>query len=420
MAAIVGGTSTASYSWSTSKSDYEFFEKIGKGAFAEVFRARPRKAEGSEQPSDVAIKVMEMEMDDSKITQAEVLTMKSCNHLNVLNLFACFTSSDSKLYLVMPYMDRGSALHVMKKLKLEGKRAAGLNKGWVKYILAEVLNGLRYLHDNKIIHRDIKAGNILLNGRGNVMIADFGSTTFMQERGKDRQHATFTGTVCWMAPEVMAQEKGYSYPADVWSLGITALELVKGYAPYAMLAPMRVLLETMQQPPPTLKSYQDEKSKGKRVSGTEWANKSSSFKKFVAACLKHDPTERASIATLQTMKFVNYGSAGPEVARVMFARELCAQVIEPIHAGKESKHDATGNGKGVQNDESAENKESMPDWDFRDILSGDNDLKVDDKKGTQDGVNNSEGAEKVADIGKVEINDDNFGVMFSAAGLGDL
>ena len=268
--------------WSTSLSDYSLCERIGRGAFADVYRA---EVAGRSDGSAIALKVMDMEKIGSQVDddiRAEVLTMKSCNHPNVLGCFACFTSRDAKLYLVMPYMDRGSALHVMKRLKREGKRAAGLSKGWVKYIIGEVLKGLQYLHDNKLIHRDIKAGNILLNSRGDVKIADFGTTTFMQERGKDRQHATFTGTVCWMAPEVMAQEEGYSYPADVWSIGITTLELVKGYAPYAMYAPMKVLVETLQKPPPTIKSYADEQGRKSKLSGTEWASKSSSFKKFVS------------------------------------------------------------------------------------------------------------------------------------------
>jgi serine/threonine-protein kinase OSR1/STK39 len=292
----------------------------------------------------------------------------------------------------------------MKKLKREGKRAAGLDKGWVQYILGEVLQGLRYLHDNKLIHRDIKAGNILLNGRGEVMIADFGQTTFMQERGKDRQHATFTGTVCWMAPEVMAQESGYSYPADVWSIGITALELAKGYAPYAMFSPMKVLLETLQQPPPTIKSYEDEKnSKHPRVSGTEWAHKSSAFKKFVAACLKRNPSERSNAATLAGMKFVSHGKAGAQVARAMFAREICAEIRDPIHAGKSSGEAKTGG------EADAGNSNEKPDWDFSDILG----------EGDGECPNGSPEVASAA-VRKEEVNDDNFGDMFSAAGLGGL
>jgi serine/threonine-protein kinase OSR1/STK39 len=417
MASLAGGGSQ----WSTTFSDYALFEKVGRGAFGDVFRAGLAGVAATDADRVVALNVLDLEKIGSEIddvTRAEVLTMKSCKHPNVLGCFACFTSpSDSNLYLVMPYMDRGSALHVMKTLKREGKRAAGLDRKWVQYILGEVLQGMRYLHDNKLIHRDIKAGNILLNGRGEVMISDFGQTTFMQECGKDRQHATFTGTVCWMAPEVMAQEEGYpySYPADVWSIGITALELAKGYAPYAMFAPMKVLLETLQQSPPTIKSYVDEQnSKQPRVSGTEWAHKSSAFKKFVAACLKRDPSERSNVAALAGMKFVSHGKAGAQEARAMFARELCSEIRNPIHFGKEGgEAKAIGAAK-----PGAGNK---PEWDFSDILG------VGEEGGGVAGgaaaaaLTPAAAPTPAAAVDKnTEVNDDNFGDMFSAAGLGGL
>eukprot|EP00946_MAST-07B_sp_MAST-7B-sp1_P002152 g2152.t1 len=414
--------SSSAAQWSTSLSDYSLCERIGRGAFADVYRA---EVAGRSDGSAIALKVMDMEKIGSQVDddiRAEVLTMKSCNHPNVLGCFACFTSSNANLYLVMPYMDRGSALHVMKRLKHDGKRAAGLSKGWVKYIIGEVLKGLQYLHDNKLIHRDIKAGNILLNSHGDVKIADFGTTTFMQERGRDRQHATFTGTVCWMAPEVMAQEEGYSYPADVWSIGITTLELVKGYAPYAMYAPMKVLLETLQKAPPTIKSYADEQGRKSKLSGTEWASKSSSFKKFVAACLKREPSDRSTIASLLGMKFVSHGKAGPEVARAMFARELCTEISDPLHVEKstDSAGGGVAEGEGTNDDTgAASEKTEKPEWDFSDLLN--NDGEGGEKEVAKDEGGDVAAAAASANVEKdVEINDDNFGDMFSAAGLGGL
>jgi serine/threonine-protein kinase OSR1/STK39 len=241
MASLVGESKDTFDEWPTELNAYEMKEKIGRGAFATVFRAICSAAPEGQQ--NVAMKVMDLERITGKLEdiRAEVVTMKSCVHPNVLTCLACF-SEGRHLYLVMPYMDRGSALHAMTQMKQSGARAAGMDESWVKYILCEVLKGIHYLHDQKLIHRDIKAGNILLNSNGEVKIADFGVSTFMQEKGQDRNHATFVGTVCWMAPEVMEQTAGYSYPADVWSIGITALEMVKGYAPYATHAPMKVRL----------------------------------------------------------------------------------------------------------------------------------------------------------------------------------
>ena len=306
--------------WPTTADDYMLKKDkdlIGKGAFANVYRAYCNARE-----CYVAIKIMDL----GKVTNGladirnEVSTMKTCVHKNVLTCHACFAVTDEKgkdkLWMIMPYMDRGSALHIIRLLK-EGGVREGLPETWVRYILSEALQGVKYLHDQNLLHRDLKAGNILLDSEGNVRIADFGVSGWLQEGGdRKNNRMTFVGTPCWMAPEVMEQADGYAYPADVWSMGITGLELAKGYAPYARFSPMKVLLKTLQEAPPTLASYTDE-AKDKKTgkvptpsSGTDWVRKNKPFQEFVSKCLQREPDKRFSISKLLTMKYFKNAEAG--------------------------------------------------------------------------------------------------------------
>jgi serine/threonine-protein kinase OSR1/STK39 len=290
---------------------------IGKGAFANVYRAYCNS-----RNCYVAIKIMDLEKVTNGLTDIrnEVSTMKTCVHKNVLTCHACFAVTDEKgkdkLWMIMPYMDRGSALHLIRLLK-EGGVREGLPETWVRYILSEALQGVKYLHDQNLLHRDLKAGNILLDSEGNVRIADFGVSGWLQEGGdRKNNRMTFVGTPCWMAPEVMEQADGYSYPADVWSMGITGLELAKGFAPYARYAPMKVLLKTLQEAPPTLQSYADEakdKKTGKvppAASGTDWVRKNKQFQEFVNKCLQREPDKRLTISKLLTMKYFKNAQSG--------------------------------------------------------------------------------------------------------------
>ena len=316
------GSKKAEAEWPTVAEDYilkKDKDLIGKGAFANVYRAycKPRECY-------VAIKIMDLEKVTNGLTDIrnEVSTMKTCVHKNVLTCHACFAVTDKngkdKLWMIMPYMDRGSALHLIRLLK-EGGVREGLPESWVRYILSEALQGVKYLHDQNLLHRDLKAGNILLDSEGNVRIADFGVSGWLQEGGdRKNNRMTFVGTPCWMAPEVMEQADGYAYPADVWSMGITGLELAKGYAPYARFPPMKVLLKTLQESPPSLTSYPDEAKDSKTgkvpaaSSGTDWVRKNKPFQEFVNKCLQREPGKRFTISKLLTMKYFKNAEAGKE------------------------------------------------------------------------------------------------------------
>ena len=239
--------------WPQDPLQYMVGAKIGQGAFAEV-----RHALRKSDRRPCALKIIKLDnLDDGDNTQLqdEIMMMLSMRHPNVLACHAVFQTRRShvdELWVVMPFMNLGSALRVISILRQTGA-GDGCGEKACKALMEATLKGLGYLHDQGIVHRDIKAGNILLDSSGAVCIADFGVSSWLRDkRTGNRDHAqgqaqTFVGTPCWMAPEVMEQSGGYNTAADVWSFGITALELAKGCAPYYGLAPMAVSRANMEQ-----------------------------------------------------------------------------------------------------------------------------------------------------------------------------
>lgn len=281
----VGGGSN----WPANAQMYNLLDKIGQGAFASVYCAKCKEIDLSRERS-CAIKVLDLEHIDTNFVdiRLEVQAMRLSQNPNVLTCYTSFVH-ETTLWLVTQLMSKGSSLNVLQKARSAGiiEKNCGLDEKYIRFILFEALQGLRYFHDNGQIHRDIKAGNILLDGTGDVRIADFGVSGWLISAGNRRENTkTFVGTPCWMAPEVMEQVDGYDYKADIWSIGITAMELAKGLAPYAKYPPMKVLLLTIQQPPPSLESYND----GDDVN-TMW---SQSFQNVIKLCLQKDPKKRPS------------------------------------------------------------------------------------------------------------------------------
>ncbi|XP_071913012.1 uncharacterized protein [Coffea arabica] len=211
--------------------DYKLYEEVGEGVSASVYRALCVPFN-----EIVAIKVLDLEKCNNDLDgiRREVLTMSLIDHPNVLRAHCSFTTGHH-LWVVMPYMAGGSCLHIMKSANPEG-----FEEPVIATLLREVLKALVYLHGQGHIHRDVKAGNILIDTNGAVKLADFGVAACMFDTGdRQRSRNTFVGTPCWMAPEVMQQLHGYDFKADIWSLGITALELAHGHAPFSKYPPMK-------------------------------------------------------------------------------------------------------------------------------------------------------------------------------------
>ncbi|XP_058222707.1 serine/threonine-protein kinase BLUS1-like isoform X1 [Rhododendron vialii] len=276
------GTGGGGRSYSVAPSDYKLLEEVGYGASATVYRAIYLPFN-----EVVAVKCLDLDRCNSNLDdiRREAQTMSLIDHPNVIRAYCSFVV-DRNLWVVMPFMAEGSCLHLMKIAYPDGFEESAIGS-----ILKETLKALEYLHEHGHIHRDVKAGNILLDSNGVVKLADFGVSACMFDKGdRQRSRNTFVGTPCWMAPEVLQPGSGYDFKADIWSFGITALELAHGHAPFSKYPPMKVLLMTIQNAPPGLDYDRDKKF-------------SKSFKEMVAMCLVKDQTKRPTAEKLLKHSF---------------------------------------------------------------------------------------------------------------------
>ena len=319
--------------WPTDPAAYCLIGKIGQGAFASVWRATATTAASDDYDDkrDCAVKVLNLDHVDTNLAEIrlEVQSMRLSSHSNVL---ACHTAfvKDTNLWLVTQLMRKGSSLHCIQTAREKLRQHPIPMEPHITYILHETLLGLQYIHDNGQIHRDVKSSNILIDGDGSVRIADFGVSGWLVQGGSQQEKAkTFVGTPCWMAPEVMEQIHGYDTKADVWSLGITALELAKGFAPYAKYPPMKVLILTIQEDPPSLDTYDiHDDDSGSMEDTEEW---SKSFRQMITWCLQKNPTKRPTCQELLQSKFFNafanedYRNTRQETLKT----EIC-QIVEDV------------------------------------------------------------------------------------------
>ncbi|CAN1310178.1 Serine/threonine-protein kinase BLUS1 [Linum perenne] len=265
---------------------YKIIDEIGVGVSAVVYKALciPMNS------CVVAIKSINLDQSraDFDTIRREIKTMTLLNHPNILESHCSFTV-DRCLWVVMPFMSAGSLQSIISTCFPQG-----LSETCIAVVLKETLNALSYLHNQGHLHRDIKAGNILMDSDGHVKLADFGVSASLYEpittraggggHGHHQQMmlTDMAGTPYWMAPEVIHSHTGYSLKADIWSFGITALELAYGCPPLSHLPPSKSLLMKIT------KRFRF--SDYEKVDGNKKLSKA--FKEMVGACLNQDPAKR--------------------------------------------------------------------------------------------------------------------------------
>ncbi|XP_032408846.1 STE20-like serine/threonine-protein kinase isoform X4 [Xiphophorus hellerii] len=292
---------------------WEIIGELGDGAFGKVYKAQ-NKQNGTLAAAKVIDTKTEDELEDYMV---EIDILASCNHHHIVKLLDAFYF-EGKLWILIEFCAGGAVDAIMLELERP------LTEPQIRVVCKQTLDALTYLHETKVIHRDLKAGNILLSLDGEVKLADFGvsakNTNTLQRRD------SFIGTPYWMAPEVVmcetSKDRPYDYKADIWSLGVTLIELAQIEPPNHEMNPMRVLLKIAKSEPPTL------------MHPSRW---SPEFNDFLRRALDKNVDNRWNSTQLLQHPFVTSVTDSRPLRELI--AEAKAEVTEEIEDGKEEEEE---------------------------------------------------------------------------------
>ncbi|XP_018327866.1 serine/threonine-protein kinase 10 isoform X2 [Agrilus planipennis] len=263
------------------KEYWDMIGELGDGAYGKVYKAQ-HKHTGQLAAAKMCRLDGEEDMSDFMI---EIDILSECKHPNVVELIEAF-QIEQQLWMLIEYCDGGAVDSIMTELEKP------LNEPQITYVCQNICKGLQFLHKSHIIHRDLKAGNVLLTMNGGVKLADFGVSA--KNKSTFQKHDTFIGTPYWMAPEVVLcetfRDNPYDFKVDIWSLGITLIEFAQMEPPNHEMSPMRVLLKIQKSDPPKLEQP------------SKWSKE---FNDFVSKALTKDPQKRPTCEDLLRHPFIN-------------------------------------------------------------------------------------------------------------------
>ncbi|KPM02621.1 CDC42 binding protein kinase alpha-like protein [Sarcoptes scabiei] len=309
--------------------------ELGDGAFGKVY-----KAQNIHNGMFAAAKICELKEDDLEDFVVEIDVLTECRHPNIVQMIEAYFF-DGKLWMLIEFCEGGAIDSIMMDLEKP------LNEEQIRYVCHEIVRGLKYLHEKKVIHRDLKAGNVLLTLDGDVKIADFGVSA--RNKNTVQKRDSFIGTPYWMAPEVIMcetiRDNPYDYKVDIWSLGITLIEFAQIEPPNHQMSPMRVLLKIQKGDPPKLDCPK------------AW---STEFNSFIAKCLTKDCDQRPTAAELLEHPFLKNVTKEDKKLLLPLISEYKAEVVEELTEVNDEEEIHAKETESASNGSNNEEKELSP------------------------------------------------------------